>query len=464
MPLRWYYVAGNNEQKGPVKEAEFIKLFQNDTITRETLVWNGKTVQNWCKISTIDGIEDELKNWKPGCGRPLKSAEKASKKMKKANDQKQVDEHDVEEKPNSRENVKGQQAQTSQAVQTTEDKGSKNVGPHKVLKAKDDSPTKGDETKKAEALKAIIQTNADKVEQKYSECMENLQSKVNDLDSRLSKKVEEVEELKEKMQVEKVDSKNRLQVLRKEKEELEDRDKAQKEAEPSPSDDKETVQNLEEKLRAEIKARVDSSGKSAADWAKLSQENVSLQKKNAALIEEHRVWKEKVNSRVTELESQLSTAVNESKVANEDLQTQSESKLEWAKLEKEQNILKEKVKALNEEKRNFEKFKREELVRMKSSVQVAGNTSKILGRLEGAKGKSSVFYRWRWTLLSIGLVSVVGYKMLTRANEPELKQSTLYSAAGERGKKLSETIANKVTNTISSKIPSIPSIPSVFKK
>merc|ERR1711920_586588 len=225
-----------------------------------------------------------------------------------------------------------------------------------------------------------------------------------------------------------------------------------------------------EELRTKIRALEDSSGKSAADWDKLSQENDSLQKKNVALTEENRIYKDKMNSRVSELESQLSKAVNESKVEKENLQTQSESKAEWAKLEKEQNILKEKVKALSEEKRKFEQFKHEELVRIKSLV--AGNMSKMSGRVDVAQGNSSVLYRWRWTLLSIGLVSAVGYKMLTRAAEPEPKvqsslQSSLYSAAGERGLKLSETITNKVTNTISSRmpdIPNIPNIPNVFKK
>merc|ERR1711920_551793 len=131
-----------------------------------------------------------------------------------------------------------------------------------------------------------------------------------------------------------------------------------------------------EELRTKIRALEDSSGKSAADWDKLSQENDSLQKKNVALTEENRIYKDKMNSRITELESQLSKAMNESKMAKENLQTQSESKVEWAKLEKEQNILQQNVKALNEEKRKFEMFKREELEGIKSSGQVAGDTSK----------------------------------------------------------------------------------------
>jgi len=452
--MRWYYVASDKQQKGPIKEAEFIKLFQSNTITSDTLVWNGKTVQDWCKISTIEGIEDELKNWKPGCGDLLKSLGTSGKKKAKTNEQQQADVHDVEEKPNTQENAKGQQAQTSQAVQTTEDKGLKSDGPQKVINVEDDSPAEGIETNETGAPKAIIQANADRLEEK---------------ESRLSKKVE-VAELKEKMEVEKVETNDRPQVLEKEKEELKNVVKAQEEKEPSAPSKQTTVKNLEEKLRAKIKALEDSSGKSASEWEKLSRENDSLQKKNVALTEENRIYKDKMNSRVAELESQLSKAVNESKVEKENLETQSETKAEWANLEKEQNILKEKVKALNEEKSKFEKFKSEELVRMKSLGQVAGNTSKV----DVAQGQSSIVYRWRWTLLSIGLVSVVGYKMLTRVAEPEPKvQSSLYSAAGERGKKLSETITNKVTNTISSRlpdipnipnIPNIPSIPSVFKK
>jgi len=467
--MRWYYVTDDNQQKGPIKEAEFIKLFQSDTITRETLVWNGKTVQDWCKISSIDGIEDELNNWKPGCGQLLKSAATASKKMAKENEQQQVDEQHFEEKPNSQGNVEGQQTQASQVVQTNEETGPKSDGQPKLIKVVTDSPTRGDDAKKAEELKEIIQTNAEKTREKYSECLDNEQVKVNDLDSRLSKKVEEVEELNEKMQVGKVGTKNMAHDLANVTEEVQNEGKALEETIPFVSDENLTVKSFVEKPRVNIIAPEDSHGKKAADWDKLSQENVSLRKKNATLTEKYLVYKDKMNSRVTELESQLSRAVNESKVAKEDLNTQSESKQEWAKLEKEQNILKEMVEALTEEKRKFEKFQREELVRMKSSVQIAGNSSEVVGRVGGDKGKSSVLSRWHWTLLSISLLSAVGYWMLKReiGTEPELKQSTLYSAAGERGKKLSETITNKVTDTISSKIPiipNIPSIPSVFKK
>merc|ERR1712079_37364 len=246
----------------------------------------------------------------------------------------------------------------------------------------------------------------------------------------LSKKVE-VAELKEKVEVEKVETSNRVQVQAKEKEELENVVETQEEKEPSAPSEQTIVEKLHEKLRAKTKALEDSSGKSAADWEKLSRENDSLQKKNDALTEENRIYKDKMNSRVVELESQLSEAVNKSKAEKENLETQSEIKAEWAKLEKEQNILKEKVQALNEEKRKFEKFKCEELGRMKSSSQVKGNTSKMSGCVDVRQGNSSIVYRWRWTLLSIGLVSVVGYQMLKRAAAPEPKvQPSLYSAAG----------------------------------
>merc|ERR1719193_2878968 len=110
-----------------------------------------------------------------------------------------------------------------------------------------------------------------------------------------------------KMVVEKVETNNRLQVLAKEKEELENVVKAQEEKEPSAPSEQTTEKNLEEKLRANIKSLEDSSGKSAGDWDKLSRENDSLQKKNVALTEENRIYKDKMNSRVSELESQLST-------------------------------------------------------------------------------------------------------------------------------------------------------------
>merc|ERR1711920_209234 len=134
----------------------------------------------------------------------------------------------------------------------------------------------------------------------------------------------------DKMQVEKVETNNKLQTLSKEKEELENVVKAQEEKEPSAPSEQTTLKNLEEELRAKIRALEDSSGKSAADWDKLSQENDYLQKKNVALTEENRICKDKMNSRIIELESELSKVVNECELERENLQTQLESKVEWA--------------------------------------------------------------------------------------------------------------------------------------
>jgi len=56
--MRWYYVDDNSKRHGPFRDAELSRLLQNKTITRQTYVWNGKSVKDWTKIMDIEGLED----------------------------------------------------------------------------------------------------------------------------------------------------------------------------------------------------------------------------------------------------------------------------------------------------------------------------------------------------------------------------------------------------------------------
>jgi len=399
--IKWFYVDSDKVQQGPIKEVEFIKLFQNDTITPETLVWNGKTAKDWCKLSTIEGVEDAMRNWKPGSGQLLTSVEKLEKKKTKINQEQQLDGYEVKNKVQVQEKAKEQQSQACLVAQTTDqgldsDETQKQVRPEwKVL-------TEDEKKKEWHALEAIIRNESDALDEKYSESMENLAAKVTDLELRLSRKVGEVEEWKKKLQIKKADT-----------------TKTPVNEEKNPEESTETSEY------------------SAANFEKLNREKTSLQEKSLALTEEHRLFQEKMKSHVIDLESKLSTKVTEVNELKEKLQTSSE----WAKLEEERKVFNNQVKTLNVEKSKFEKFKNEELARMKSSGKTAADGVKV------SKESSYGLLGALWTWVAIGLVSVVGYKMISRAITPESNAPASVFSGGESGKRT-------FTDSMSSKLPS----------
>jgi len=401
--IKWYYVDSEKVRKGPIKEDEFIKLFQNDTITSETLVWNGKTVKDWCKISTIEGVEDAMRNWKPGSGQLLTIVEKLEKEKAKINQEQQLDEHEVKNRLQVQEKAKEQQSQTCVVTQTT-DQGLDSDEPQKQMREEWKVLTEEEKTKEWHALEAIIRNKSDALDEKYSESMENLAAKVTDLELRLSRKVGEVEELKKKLQVKKADT-----------------------TKTSVSEEKNPEESTE------------MSEYSAANFEKLNREKTSLQEKTLVLTEEHRLFQEKMKSHVTDLESKLSTKVTEVNELKEKLQTSSQ----WAKLEEERKVFNNQVNALNEEKSKFEKFKKEELARMESSGKAPGSVDGVKVK----KASSSGLLGGPWTWVAIGLVSVVGYKMISRAITPQSNAPSSVFSGGESGKRT-------FTDSLSSKLPS----------
>jgi len=396
--IKWYYVDSEKVQQGPIKEVEFIKLFQNDTITPETLVWNGKTVKDWCKLSTIEGVEDAMRNWKPGSGQLLTSVEKLEKEKTKINQEQQLDGHEVKNRLQVQEKATEQQSQVAQTTDQVLD----SAEPQKQMRAEWKVLTEDEKKKEWHALEAIIRNKSDALDEKYSESMENLAAKVTDLELRLSRKVGEVEELKKKLQIKKADTA-----------------KTPVNEEKNPEESTETSEY------------------SAANFDKLNREKTSLQEKTLALTEEHRLFQEKMKSQVTDLESKLSTKVTEVNELKGKLQTSSE----WAELEEERKVFNNQVKALNVEKSKFEKFKNEELARMKSSGKTAADGVKV--RKESSYG----LLGGQWTWVAIGLVSVVGYKLMSRAIRPESNAPSSVFSGGESGKRT-------FTDSMSSKLPS----------
>jgi len=511
----WFYVDSDKSRQGPIKEIDFIKLFQKKTITPDTLVWNGKTVKKWCKISSIEGVEDSIRNWKPGCGPLLKIAERPRNAQNKIKQQQQLDEKEVEKTPEFEENKVEPQSRKDQAPQAAGQKVDigelqKQIGElttrnhtleetinnyesklqHTCKKHEEEkSRIKDDKNNEWQALEAIIQTKTNVLDEKYSKFRENLESQVNKLELRLSSKVQEVEELKEKLKIEKIETANRLKVLTKEKDDLQTVVKRQETTESVTQPNQETVKNLEEELRMKLSAldeersnfeklkreslddskiqQENTSGQTAGDWESLNQENNTLRRKNLSVTEEYRLFKEKMKSNITNLESKLSGKVKKINELKEKLESESKrqeldmvakeqnavepvAKLEtaelekkwaklsqeWKKLENERNCFKDQVKAFNEDKSKFEKLKHKELHQRKSIGQ--GVTSRTRKRVEVEKPKHGKFY-WqlssRWTWISIGLVSALGYSLITRALASEPKVSSKkYSAVGKKQK------------------------------
>jgi len=58
--MKWHYIDNKSNRCGPISEAEFFKLLENKTITKETFVWNGKSVKDWTRIMAIEGLEEML--------------------------------------------------------------------------------------------------------------------------------------------------------------------------------------------------------------------------------------------------------------------------------------------------------------------------------------------------------------------------------------------------------------------
>jgi len=409
--VKWFYVDNDKARQGPIKEVDFIELFQKNTITPETLVWNGKSVKDWCTISSIEGVEDAMRNWKPGYGQLMTSSAKPKKEIAKNSQAQQPDEHEVKKRLQVQEKAKEQQAQTCPAAETTDNVLGSDE-PQKQTSVEWTAPTEDEKKKEWEALEAIIQNKSDALDEKYSESMENLVAKVTDLELRLSKKVGEVEELKKKLQIKQADT---------------------------PKTSVAEEKNSEESKREGHSDSENASVYSAANFEKLKLEKDALQAKTLALTEEHRLFTEKINSQVTDLESKLSKKVNEVNELKEKLQTSKE----WAKLEEERRVFNNQFKTLCEEQSKFEKFKATELARIKSS-----------GGERVRNENNSGLFAGRWTLIAVGLVSVVGYKMITRAIKPMSNTPPRKNSGGEK-------VALTLPDALSSKLPS--QITSFFK-
>jgi len=54
--MSWYYTDNSQQTKGPITETALKSLFKKGSITKDTFVWNGSTVNDWVAISTVDNI------------------------------------------------------------------------------------------------------------------------------------------------------------------------------------------------------------------------------------------------------------------------------------------------------------------------------------------------------------------------------------------------------------------------
>jgi len=59
--MSWYYIDGAGTTLGPVGDGELEKHWKNGTLTAQTYVWNGGSVNEWSLIEAVPSLHNKLK-------------------------------------------------------------------------------------------------------------------------------------------------------------------------------------------------------------------------------------------------------------------------------------------------------------------------------------------------------------------------------------------------------------------
>lgn len=60
--MSWYYIDGAGTTLGPVADSELERHWKSGTITGQTYVWNGASVNEWSLIEAVPSLHNKLKN------------------------------------------------------------------------------------------------------------------------------------------------------------------------------------------------------------------------------------------------------------------------------------------------------------------------------------------------------------------------------------------------------------------
>ena len=58
--MNWYYTDRNKKRVGPVPESVLLEKIRTGDVTKQSYVWNGKTVTDWVHANEVEELRAHL--------------------------------------------------------------------------------------------------------------------------------------------------------------------------------------------------------------------------------------------------------------------------------------------------------------------------------------------------------------------------------------------------------------------